>query len=164
MSKTLASLSAVEYFNQTDSLGYLGSIDDLHKKVEGKFCAYSRMIRQDVTLFEMLGRPLEHVIPDLYPLIIQDEQRVYFVHPNIIAGLTRIGLDDEILDRKSKVIVNFIELLEKMRRTKQLLTRLRYTDETEFFRNRGIDFHDLLSLLISTYRGIRLSRYLDEYF
>lgn len=161
--KTLAGLAAAERFHlDPETFGPIGSVSELRAEVERRYDHYARHIPYMGTLFDRLERPFEYVIDELFPIVVQDGQLAFFVHPIILSALLSLGKEDVIRDRDAISLVKFVKLLEKMRTS--VAMRLRLTDEWEYFRTMGIDFSDLSRALFSCFYWIRLSKFLDECF
>jgi len=161
--KSLAGLSALERFHiDTETLGSIGSVRDFRVEVENRYRYFERRIPYATSLFDKVGRPFKFIIDELFPLLVDDDQFVYFVHPIVLSVLLKLGMESIIQKKDTVALVSFIRLLEKLRAEKK--GRLRLTDEAEYFRKSGIDFSALLGVLVSTICWIKLSKLLCKYF
>ncbi len=162
--KTLAGLSASERFCNTGTLGSVGYISELSAEVSRRYRPFVRRASYEASFFDILGSPIEYIIDELYPMLVHEQGQVFFVHPIILSALLELNQESIIEDRDTSALVKFIRLLEKCRSEGQELWTLRFTDEAEYFKKRGVDFSDLRRVSLSALRGIQLSKLMSECF
>lgn len=162
--KTLACFSAAEKFHfDRDTLGSVGSIDNLESDISQRCVPFIRRTNYSTSILDAVESPVDYLIEELFPLLVRDEQEVFFVHPIILSALSALGKLDSIRDKNKTILVNFIRLLERCKSAREFQT-LRFTDEAEYFKKIGIEFSDLCSVLRLTFKNIILSKLLNEYF
>jgi hypothetical protein len=162
--KTLTCLCAAEKFRfDQETLGHIGTIDSVRYDVSHKYSHFARSIEYSTSILGSVESPLDYLIEELYPIVVQDGQEVYFVHPIILSALSALDRVDSIKEKNKTILVNFIRLLEKLKLEKEFQT-LRFTDEAEYFKKIGVDFSSLCSVLRLAFKNIILSKLLNEFF
>jgi hypothetical protein len=160
--RTLSGLSAYEIFRADQgTFGGIGTVEDLRKRISLKYRRYAPEVEIAGTLLSRTERPVEYLIDSLYPVLIQEEGEVFFVHPIFLSVLLKLGLDRRLDDHDSTMLVNLIRLVQKMQTEKPI--RLRFSEEAGYFKGLGIDFSQLLPAAYSAFCGIQVSRLLDDY-
>jgi len=162
MFSTLAGLTASEAFRaDPQTLGEIGTCDGLYTNIARRFSFYAREAPIEGTLFSKIERPVEFLVDKLFPVLVRDKEKLFFVHPLIMSGLLRLRLARVIENQEKDLLIAFLRLLQMMRTEKPL--RLRFTREAESFKGAGVDFSDLLPVLHSCFCGIEISRWLDRF-
>ena len=130
-----------------ETLGHIGTIDGLRSDVSHRYSHFARRIEYSTSILGCVESPLDYLIGELYPIIVQDGQEVYFCHPVILSALSALDRAHTIRDKNKAILINFIRLLEKLKSEKEFLI-LRFTDEAEYFKKIGVDFSTLCSVLL----------------
>lgn len=162
--KTLTGYCAAEkfYFDK-ETLGLIGTVSELERSVEHRHAPFARKIEQACTILGDIDQPINYVLEELYPVIVQHDQNVFFVHPVILSALTALGQSDCLKDKNKIIFVNFIRLLEQFK-LKRDFQALRFTDEVEYFKEIGVEFSSLCTTLRISLKTIMLSKRLNEFF
>ena len=162
--KTLTSFTAAEkFYLNKKTLGLICTVDELKIAVNHKFAPFARKIEYFCSMLSSVDQPIQFVLDELYPMIVQDKQDVFFVHPVILSALTALDKCDCLKDKNKVILVNFIRLLEQFKTAREFQT-LRFTKETEYFKEIGVDFSSLCIALRLALKTIILSKLLDEFF
>ena len=162
--KTLTGYCAAEkfYFNK-ETLGSICNVSELERAVDHRHAPFARKIDQFCTILGSVDEPIDFVLEELYPIIVKQGENVFFVHPVILSALTALGQSDCLKDKNNVIFVNFIRLLELFKETRDFQA-LRFTDETEYFKELGVDFPSLCTTLRLALKTIMLSKHLNEFF
>ena len=161
---TMISHSTVNRFwSSRDSYGRAGSIQDIKTDVARTYRTITRRVNLESSLFDSLQDPFSYAIAELFPILIQHEQQVYFIHPMIVCSLLQLGLEDTLERRDPRPLLNFVSLLERTRRESQI-TQLRLSGEGTYFKKIGVDFAQILPILNPIACGIQVSRLMHEFF
>jgi hypothetical protein len=162
MFRTLAGLAASELFRENpETCGEIGTCENLYGRIAWKFRRYATQVPIEGTLLSKIEQPGEYLVDTLFPVLIREKERVFFVHPIILSALLRLGLEDVLEKHDSATLVSFIRLLQKMRTEKS--ARLRFSEEAENFKRIGVTFSELLPVAYSCFRGLQLSRWLEDF-
>jgi hypothetical protein len=162
--KTLTCFCAAENFNfDAETLGHIGTIDQLELEVRHRYTPFARRTEYASSILAKVDSPLEYIIDELYPMLIEEKQEVFFVHPVILSALTALD-GDALLKSDNKIaLMSFIRLLEKCKSEREFQT-LRFTDEAEYFKKIGVEFSSLRNALRLAFGSIVVSKLLNECF
>jgi len=161
---TMISHSAVSRFwSKPDSYGHAGSIDEIKNDVTRTYRTITRRVKLESSLFDSLLDPLSFAIKELFPILIQHDEQVYFIHPMIVCALLQLGLEKTLELRDPRPLLNFVALLERARRETQTM-QLRLSPEATYFKKIGVDFVQLLPILNPIACGIHVSRLMHDFF
>lgn len=158
---TLTGFVATEQFQSKPlALTYIGETEELRRKIEVLYRSICKdlKIRYGTTIFDLAGRPIEQTIDELFPILLRDGTKVFFVHPVIISILMQLGLENII--EKKDILVKFLRLLEQAPKGDIALIS---TAEWNYFK-KDISYGELKSALVSICRYIHLSKILRECF
>ncbi len=160
--KTLAGISASETFRHNESsCGLIGSFRDLKKDVCRRYAPYGRLAFTSTSMSDALGRGLDSIIEDLFPIIIQHEDDIYYIHPMIVCGLLELELKEVLRTKDKLAFVNFVKVLSNLQNSGDACP---ISHETEFFRSYRIRYTDLFQTAGLVLRGLMLFKAIDKYF
>lgn len=162
--KTLIGYCASEkFYTNRETLGLICTISQLESYIHYMQTPFSRKMTQTCTMLGMVDQPIQYMVDELYPMIVQKEKNLFFVHPAILGALTALGQYDFLRDRNKDILVNFISLLEQFKKSRELSV-LRFTDEAEYFKKIGVDFSSLCTALRLSLKTVTLSKLLNTFF
>jgi len=162
--KTLTAFSAVERFrHDPKTFGFIGLTKEFRADVERRYRRFLPSLEYSASLFSVIGSPFEYIFDELFPLVVQDEERVFFVYPSVLAALLKLNVVDYLEAKDVSILVNFIRLIQNISDEKVSQMGLRLSEEGEYFKKLGVNFHDLWQVLVDVYWEIRLSRLLCEH-
>ena len=127
-------------FRKWGTLSNVGTINDVKKEVEFIIDLLTRETKLEMTLGSMLDDWFERALSELFPILLQKNNHLYFVHPLVWSFFEKNRLQYNP-NTNDLALQNLITILEKILEISP--AKLRMMPEVDSFRVSGINIESL---------------------
>ena len=138
----------------------IGDVKSLHRAVESSYRRHTRNVQFSDSFFSRLGRPLDHIIDELHPILIVHDERVFFIPPSVISALLQLDLDYLILEKDNDIFWDIMRFLNRigMPMTQSELNNLHRSEYFTPFKELDVIYEDFWDAMYSAFCTILLSK------
>jgi len=156
---SLIGLVVSQRYNRSKSLSRVGKVTDIIDETE----KILRLIFSEVCLDRTFGDSVRDqfslAISYLKPMIVTDDEDLFFMHPSVYAELLNSGFADRLLSDQNN-LVNLLKLLETIRSYSRV--EILSSKERDCLKKKGIFVEILLPSLRNAVQQIIISKILKE--
>jgi hypothetical protein len=111
LAKVFIGLITTERFHDDISLSEAGYVDELQTEFRRVCSLFKNRVGGGSRLLEETATLFTQGVQALYPVVVQDGQKLFFVHPYLMSALSKYDLETRIASDQ-KALISFLKLLD----------------------------------------------------
>jgi hypothetical protein len=120
----------------SDSLTEIGTVADLSLQVKGAYQSIYRMLKVERSLSEIINNAFELAVDELFPAVVEDNGKVFYIHPLVWGFLKQWNLVRSEKSEQKEILLHIIRLLQ-LSETSSSMTL--YLDKSsDYFQRLGV--------------------------
>jgi len=141
-------------FANSDSLAEIGTVADISSQVREAYLNIHRMLKVERSLSEVISNPFEFAINELFPAVVQDEGKLFYIHPLAWGLLKRWNLVRSEKSEQKEILLHLIRLLQLSENVSGIKFLL--DGNLLYFQRLGVDRHKFARSVFQLGDAIRL--------
>lgn len=141
-------------FANSDSLAEIETVADISSQVREAYLNIHRMLKVERSLSEVISNPFEFAINELFPAVVQDEGKLFYIHPLAWGLLKRWKLVRSDKSQQKEILLNLIRLLQLSENSSSM--KLYLNRSSDYFQRLGVNKREFTRSVFHLGNAIRL--------
>ena len=141
-------------FANSDSLTEIGSVADISLRVREAYLSIHRMLEVKRSLSEVISNPFEFAIDAMFPAVVEDDGKLFYIHPLAWGLLKRWKLVRSDKSEQKEILLHLIRLLQLSENSSGM--KLYIDKSSDYFQRLGVDKHKFTRSVFQLGNAIRL--------
>lgn len=150
----LIGMIADSKFSHSDSHTEIGTVADLALEVREAYLSIHRMLRVERSASEVLSNIFQLAIDALFPAVVEDQGKLFYVHPLAWGLLKQWNLVKSEKSEQKEILLHLRRLLQLSEKGSSM--DLFLDESADYFQRRGVSKRDFTKSVFRLGRAIRL--------
>jgi hypothetical protein len=141
-------------FTRSDSVTEIGTVTDLYAQVREAYLSIYRMLKVERSLSEVISNVFELIIDSMFPALVEDDGRLFYVHPLAWGFLKKWNLIRSEKSEQKEILLHLIRLLQLSESSSSM--KLYLDKSSDYFQRLRINKLEFLRSVFQLGNAIRL--------
>ncbi len=141
-------------FANSDSLTEIGSVADISLQVRQAYLSIDRMLKVKRSLSEVISNPFQFAIDSMFPAVVEDEGKLFYIHPLAWGLLKKWKLVRSDKGEQKEILLHLIRLLRLSESSSGM--KLFLDKSADYFQKLGVNKREFTRSVFHLGNAIRL--------